>query len=609
MALRSGKQSTTAAKAPQPALGAVRRTQLITTYGVGSMIALENQSFVVSGLDSWKVGSTPDLREFRLQTALGVTGFHLPPAADKVSDSGVRVRRFPDYYSCPGKDPDTRVGCEENLRPFREFASPPKKSECASCGGDLTPSRFVVACELGHLSDFPYWRWVHQGKPMGADVEKHRLSIRTTGRTAALRSIVVSCSCGKESSMEGAFGVGAMASIKQECPGDKPWQGAGSRDVGCEAELRTLQRGSSAAWFAVVRSALSIPPFSQKLHDDIAVHLDLWKDEDDKLIARQAEKVGLVPTPYSAADVIQAVRDVEDYEAGQRPDPAVLTGFEASTQLRAEEFKQLSHATETEHFESAEPDADPSAALPEEIGQVMLIKRLREVRALQAFTRVRPFVQGDPKERLRSLSQAPLGWLPAIEVVGEGVFLRLDEEKLRRWEESTGAGSPQPRATRIRENHERVLAERSPGSGAESPVSARFVLLHTLAHTLIAEWSLEAGYPSSSLRERLYVSDEMAGLLIYTASSDSAGSLGGLVAQGEPVRLATTLQNALTRASWCSADPLCMESEASGTDSLNLAACHACVLLPETSCENNNTFLDRAMLVGTPDGATLAFFH
>jgi hypothetical protein len=117
---------------------------------------------------------------------------------------------------------------------------------------------------------------------------------------------------------------------------------------------------------------------------------------------------------------------------------------------------------------------------------------------------------------------------------------------------------------------------------------------------LINEWSLNGGYPTAALRERLYADQDMAGVLIYTATSDSAGSLGGLVAQGEIESLASALPAAFDRVGWCSNDPLCMESEASGADSLNLAACHACVLLPETSCETNNSFLDRALLVATP---------
>jgi hypothetical protein len=97
----------------------------------------------------------------------------------------------------------------------------------------------------------------------------------------------------------------------------------------------------------------------------------------------------------------------------------------------------------------------------------------------------------------------------------------------------------------------------------------------------------------------------MAGTLIYTATSDSAGSLGGIVAQAASDQLFASIRRALDRAAWCSADPLCIES---AVDNLNLAACHACALLPETSCEVYNTRLDRGILIGTPDVPELGYF-
>ena len=130
-------------------------------------------------------------------------------------------------------------------------------------------------------------------------------------------------------------------------------------------------------------------------------------------------------------------------------------------------------------------------------------------------------------------------------------------------------------------------------------LSARYIAIHSLAHAVLQELSLDAGYPVSSLRERVYAEPDQAGFLIYTASSDSAGSLGGLAALSETERFATTLRNAIDRISWCSADPVCSESHGSGADGLNLAACHACLLLPETSCEDRNSHLDRVSLIGT----------
>jgi hypothetical protein len=195
-----------------------------------------------------------------------------------------------------------------------------------------------------------------------------------------------------------------------------------------------------------------------------------------------------------------------------------------------------------------------------------------------------------------------------MEVHGEGVFIRLDEKQVDDW--AARAAGVAARVDRLRANHDRVLRERAadPADAPPSPATPRMVLLHTLAHALINEWSLHAGYPAGALRERLYADPTMAGFLIYTATSDSAGSLGGVVAQGEPARLAEALRSALRRASWCSADPLCMETRSSGSGGTNGAACHACVMLPETSCEHNNILLDRALLVGTPEEPSLGFF-
>jgi hypothetical protein len=97
--------------------------------------------------------------------------------------------------------------------------------------------------------------------------------------------------------------------------------------------------------------------------------------------------------------------------------------------------------------------------------------------------------------------------------------------------------------------------------------------------------------------------------LIYTATTDSAGSLGGLISQGHQQSFEQLIRQGVGRFSWCSADPVCIESEASGADSLNLAACHSCALLPETSCEEMNMFLDRALLVGTPESPDLGYFR
>ena len=135
------------------------------------------------------------------------------------------------------------------------------------------------------------------------------------------------------------------------------------------------------------------------------------------------------------------------------------------------------------------------------------------------------------------------------------------------------------------------------------------MLIHSLAHAVIDQWALDSGYPASALRERLYADEDMAGFLIYTATSDSAGSLGGVIAEAEPGRLEASFRELTARTSWCSADPLCVESGPNGVDGLNLAACHSCLLLPEVSCEEMNMLLDRALLAGLPGALDAGFLQ
>ncbi|GAB2742309.1 DrmB family protein [Streptomyces bullii] len=605
----------TGANGSTPALGllrrgAVRRAQAITTYGVGSLVAVDHESFIVSGLDeadrSWSDQEAPRIHERRLERLLDVDHFRLPPSSDDASKDGLRVRRFPLMHSCPE--------CNE-LQRHRDFSPPPGRSVCGTCEVDLVPSRFVVACEAGHLDEFPYWQWVHRSTDRGSGVSGGcggKLRMRTSGRTSSLRSILISCTCGKvsEVSMEGSFRRSALKDLGLTCRGTRPWLGASVPAGGCGRPLRTLQRGSSSVWQPVLKSALSIPPWSSGRADPLAGHWEKLRKYDDRArIAAYLDAVFDEPWPLSLDEVMTLLDAEREEEAEGEAAPSFDHRYRA---LRNKEYERLragnveSDHPRDEEFVCESPLGDQSVLGPLGVTGPMLVKKLREVRALKAFTRL---VDAESTTDLKemALSEKPLRWLPAMEVRGEGVFLRLDEERLGLWEKAPAVAA---RAERMRTAHQRVLEQRAddPSRAVPSPASPRMVLLHTLAHVLINEWSLEAGYPAASLRERLYTTDDMAGVLVYTATSDSAGSLGGLVAQGEPERLDPAIRSAVRRAEWCSSDPLCVESEASGTTGTNLAACHACVMLPETSCEHNNILLDRALLVGTPDDPDLGFF-
>ncbi|MEU0688293.1 DUF1998 domain-containing protein [Streptomyces uncialis] len=607
---RRGLPSTPARTARK--LGEIRRAQLVTTYGVGAMIAVENESFLIRGIDSWDISEAPVVSEPRLAWQLGVTGFRMPPApdSDRARD-GVRAVRFPEMYSCPR--------CRR-LQPYRRFNPPPGRAECSTCQENLVPSRFVVACTRGHLEDFPYWKWVHRGNRTTSGACGGQLTFRADGSTASLRAVLIGCDCGvEEVSMEGSFRRQALKDLGIRCAGRRPWLKDAPAES-CEEPPRTLQRGSSSVWFPVMYSALSIPPWSQGIAKLVAPYYEIFRQESAEAVKAYVRMQKLLRhhPEYTEDDVAAEVERRRVAEEGATR-PADGTGIaERARNYRTEIYEGEYRSLSTTHPEVAdqeqefvcEPPIAPTDSLRSSHGlaQVMLVKRLREVRALQSFRRVDEPGPADSPLREAAISLTPPDWLPAFEVSGEGVFVRLAPDRLRAWEREPGQIA---RAARIRENHERLLAERAVDADKPSPPSPatpRFLLLHALGHALINEWSLDGGYPAASLRERIYSDEDMAGVLVYTATSDSAGSLGGVVAQGEPDRLGASLRAALRRAGWCSNDPLCMESEASGADSLNMAACHACLLLPETSCENNNILLDRAALVGTPDGRVPGYF-
>jgi hypothetical protein len=282
------------------------------------------------------------------------------------------------------------------------------------------------------------------------------------------------------------------------------------------------------------------------------------------------------------------------------------TDDDTGADLKYEEYRALCHGYPQNRVGDqfvCVPAKELSAYISQLFQRVMLVTRLREVRALCSFTRLTPYAPGTRSEDTAPLALESHDWLPAIEVTGEGVFFELEDKRLRDWESRADV---KQRALIINQRYRDFIAQQKLTS--ELVVSPRRLLLHTLAHALINQWSLECGYPAASLRERLYIGSHMAGFLIYTATGDSAGSLGGIIGQAAPHRLEPGIHEAVARATWCSSDPLCVEADAQGANSLNLAACHACVLLPEVSCELSNVFLDRGMLIGWPEHPDAGFF-
>lgn len=238
--------------------------------------------------------------------------------------------------------------------------------------------------------------------------------------------------------------------------------------------------------------------------------------------------------------------------------------------------------------------------------RIALLHKLRETRAFDGFSRI--FSSSLTREERRALiSDDEIRWLPAIIVRGEGIFIEFSHEHIARWERDHA----EKLASRLKPLQRSLAAVAERRRQTASPITPAYLLLHTFAHVVITELVKECGYGSASLRERIYCGggeSPMAGILIYTAAGDSEGTMGGLVRMGEPDKLGTVVLEALRKSRWCSADPVCIESEGQGPGNCNRAACHSCGLLPETSCEVQNRLLDRAMLIGTLVDPEIGYF-
>lgn len=602
-------------------LGKVRRSQVVTTFGPGAIIDFRAGghggaavSVVAAGLDAWDRWAKPaglanqqSVYEPRLQKKLEVKGFRLPPVGTemlKTEDGKEKYQpllpgvRFPTWLLCPGCD---------RLQYARKWSEDPGDPAlyCAKCTTDagrrvhVVPVRFILACEHGHLDEFPWDLWV--GHKNGCN-RKVPLELKSQG--AGLKGLMLKCrSCGARETMDGAFSPDAMKRLNVKCHGKRPWLPGEPEKCKCSNPPVVVQRGASNLYFPATESALDIPPWSDDFQQEIG---DLWWP------------IANAPTPEDRDRIVEHVlwtrwegtESLEELKIKVRLRVELINVPERPS-LRFEEYQQLTLG-QTDGDENSEFSIRPEpvpASLSGLLGQVIRVMRLREVRATYGFTRIHPPSGEFGTAELAKLSEKPKNWYPAIEVRGEGIFLTLDEQKVREWETHEDA---KQRAVAV---HDKYVEDWQQRMGEESSpplkITPRFLLVHTFSHALMRQLSMQCGYSTSSLRERLYVDDTapgMCGVLIYTSTSDADGTLGGLVRQGRAKRLEALVRSAVRAIEWCSSDPLCMKGINSLSDGLNLAACHSCSLAPETACETFNRFLDRAVVVGQPGNPGIGFF-
>jgi hypothetical protein len=604
------------------AVGTVRPSQLLWTYGPGALIDLPNLSVITMGLDRWEENRCPPIDESRLLEAvraiLGpqVQRLRMPPVVTEENANpftaegkiGVPVRPFPRWLRC------VRCGLlaeiDSGLFILKENPYRPDQTHFlhASCEkgshSDAVPARFLLACRNGHLDDFP-WHWfVHAGLS-GC---KGTLRFFERGASLQTENLWVKCdACEAARSLVHAFGVDAQNNLPA-CRGRHPH--LDSYDEDCDAEARTVLLGATNSWFPITVSVLAIPHTGDTLTQLVD---DGWEDLKDaeseaelKGLLKAFNKRGVLPgmDRYGADEIWKAIEKKRNGEGGKKQ---VVEG-----DVKLPEWAILTHPnppTDWPHFLSER--IAPPTQFASLISSVLLLKRLREVNALVGYTRVEaPEESASPEERppMAALCRYRPDWVPATEVHGEGIFLRFDEKSVEAWESKEAVKA---RDARLKAGHQGWRNARLLDQDLGYP-GIRYAMLHSFSHLLIREFALECGYNAASIRERIYANHEgdspMAGILLYTAAADSDGTLGGLVELGKPESLGRMIEQALVRAAICASDPLCSEHDPDKDRSLHAAACHACSFVSETSCERANRYLDRSLLVNTFACTEAAFF-
>lgn len=596
-------------------VGDVRQTQLITTYGVGSVVDFVRDTVITAGIDDWDTGRNADNLDARkvfnenLQSLTGAKYFLEPKVGGGsgwVKTKDIPAFVFPEMLYCPKCKRLVTAKEAANANPKKPNKCCLSKQDGTPCNGTLVASRFVVVCENGHIEDFPYAWWIHGNSGCQSD-RTPRFSMYNVGDRSDIDSLFVKCeTCGKIRGMGGAFASAAFGGESGYlCSGNHPHL-KGKKAINepdCDKQLKTRLRSSTGVYFSATVSALLIPPWSSDAVKIVECAYDDLVLMNDNLRAGLAKRV----TATVTLDQLLTAYDIVNARKGSALPRSEMNIYQ-------DEYRILSQG------KCADKDGDYSAfaadipdGFERYFEQITVVDKLTVTEVLKGFTRLKPWSgdnedSGASKRQLAPLSTYPKEWLPAVQLRGEGIFIRFSENALEAWKKN------------VRNRYDKMEQQLGLSylKSRADRLSPEYVLLHTFSHLFIRQLANECGYSAASMKEKIYStfvmpsagSEKMNGILIYLASSDCDGSLGGLISIAQnPNKFRTILENMLHKAAWCSGDPLCVTSTEQGFDSLNYSACHDCVLLPETSCEFRNVLLDRVSVVGTPEEPRLGFMH
>ncbi|OPH83128.1 DUF1998 domain-containing protein [Nitrobacter vulgaris] len=601
-------------------------SQLFTSFGPGAMLDLPTRSVVIAGLDHWdgKKIAFKRIEEPRLamllQTFLSQNGrwdankpvqLRTPPIAqdsrNESDPASVAVRVFPTWFTCEGvvKEAGTADPRRRRLVRWNELDASGGRKKFQRDDGkkvDVTPIRFVGACKKGHLQDID-WKWlVHRGEKCS-----EALWIEEQGTSADPSNIRIGCHCGRPSvSLADAFKPGFLG----RCMGKRPW--LDSEEPGCTEQLHFLSRSATNTYFPQSVTIISLPINEDALSEAIRKNWSSLQKATDPAfveVLRNVPEIGASLAGYGNEDIYRRIirmRESVVREAVQDPKIAEYDLLASGDSIIGADGIGEPLFAETLDV----PDINRCVTVDGQpyLNSIVAVHRLKAVTCLYGFTRLEPAptIAEEMLEEVRlAVDGAPLAenedWLPAMEQTGEGIFLTVKPAVIRDWLQRKRVVDRAGKLVAGVKNYE------SRHNVKQQFPSVPYILLHSLSHALMEEISLDCGYPLSSLKERVYAiasreadQSDRFGILIYTASAGAQGTLGGLTEIA--IRIPRLIESSLERLKLCSNDPICADHDpsVSGDErSLIGAACHACALVPETSCENRNNFLDRTLLTNT----------
>lgn len=577
-------------------VGEVRPGQLITTYGPGAIMDAVDDSLMIMDISFWD-------RNLEIISDKKLAGFLNKSHFKKIPVNGNRDLPsipFPYSHVC------TDLKCREifDIREDFKIENYLKNGPtCPSCGKKSYPARFVVSClEGNHLDDFPWRWWAHKNKGnLGCN---GKLKLTSSGQNSGLTSMIVSCSkCDASNNMGGATQKNSFKGLS--CTGNHPH--ILIKEVCKGKEIIPLQRGASNVYFPVLRSAISIPETETLKQKMILANLEKIEEYYEILGEEGVRK--FFQKKMQQSGVFENYQDFENefklFEK-KRSEIEKETGhYDQIKEIEYEAFTNFKESDDKGKDFKAEVEAVPDD-LQKFFSRIVKAQRLKEVLVLMGFTRIdSPEPEVQEVKNIVKLGKSNIDWLPAVEIFGEGIFIELNRESIESWIKENELILKS--SINYRELYQTYL--KSKGWSQQSEKDLIYVLLHTLSHLLIKQLSLESGYSSTAIKERIYYSEKMTGILIYTGNTDQEGSLGGLVEMGEISRFRRILINALDEAKFCSNDPSCSGQEPSEKNYLNGASCFACTMLPETACENGNILLSRSFLVETMESEVAPFFR